>query len=139
MPDSKSSHPALPQPSSLAEARARFSVSWDLLAQRQQEQQEAVSKLEQVALPSPPGFVVWRIVGTRGCIVMPALVAGAPFGIRRGYTARVIANLTGVCPLCQQTAWIDSNAPDPETIQPDGPPWRSRSASSTSRAAAPPS
>jgi hypothetical protein len=113
MPESQSSHPALPQPSSVAKAKARFSASWDLL-QRQQ-QQEAVPQIEQVGLPSPPGFVVWRIVGTRGCTVMPALVVGAPPGIRRAYTAKVIATLTAVCPICQQTAWINANAPDPET------------------------
>ena len=66
----------LPQPSPLAEAKARFSASWDLV-QRQQ-QQEAVPQIEQVGLPSPPGFVVWRIVGNRGCTVLPALVPHAP-------------------------------------------------------------
>jgi hypothetical protein len=103
------------QSSAIAEAKARFSVSWDLLAQRQQEQLKAFPELEQVALPSPPGFVVWRIVGTRGSILMPALLPHAPFGIRRAYTSRVIASLTGTCPICLQTAWIGSNSPDPET------------------------
>jgi hypothetical protein len=106
--ESQPSPLTLQQPSSLAEAKARFAASWDLATLQ-------VAEIEQVALPSPPGFVVWRIVGTRGCILMPALLPHAPFGIRRAYTSRVVANLTGVCPICQQTAWIDSNAPDPET------------------------
>jgi hypothetical protein len=33
--------------------------------------------------------------------------------MRRGYAVRVIANLTGVCPLCHEVAWINSDA-DPE-------------------------
>ena len=35
--------------------------------------------------------------------MLPALVPTPP-SIRRGYQAQVIGNLTGVCPLCQQTA-----------------------------------
>jgi hypothetical protein len=106
--------PAKDTASAIAEARARFS-NWDLLAQRQREELEAAPRLEQVALPCPPGFVIWRIVGTRGCIMVPALLPQAPFGVRRAYRARVIATLTGTCPICLQTAWIGSNAPDPET------------------------
>src|SRR5215204_6320938 len=39
------------QPSPLAEAKARFAASWDLATLQ-------VAEIEQVALPSPPGFVV---------------------------------------------------------------------------------
>jgi len=39
------------QPSTLAEAKARFAASWDLATLQ-------VAEIEQVALPSPPGFVV---------------------------------------------------------------------------------
>ena len=39
------------QPSSLAEAKARFAASWDLATLQ-------VAAIEQVALASPPGFVV---------------------------------------------------------------------------------
>ena len=66
------------------------------------------------ARPAPPGFVVWRIVGTQGCTVLPALVPTPP-SIRRGYQAQVISNLTGVCPLSQQTAWIEADALTPST------------------------
>jgi len=65
--ESQPSPLTLQQPSSLAEAKARFAASWDLATLQ-------VAEIEQVALPSPPGFVVWRIVGTRGCILMPALL-----------------------------------------------------------------
>jgi hypothetical protein len=34
-------------------------------------------EIEQVARPAPPGFVVWRIVGTQGCTVLPALLPHA--------------------------------------------------------------
>ena len=80
----------LPQPSPLAEAKARFSASWDLV-QRQQ-QQEAVPQIEQVGLPSPPGFrgLADRRQPRMHCPPGP----GPPRSvrIRRGYTARVIGN-----------------------------------------------
>jgi hypothetical protein len=66
-------------------------------------------------MPTPPGLVAWRIVGTRGVTILPQLKTHAPVRVKRGYFSRVIANLTGQCPLCLQAAWIDADAPDPET------------------------
>ena len=65
-------------------------------------------------VPVPPGFTAWRVKGTRGVTVLPAVLPHAPVRIRRAYSARILANLIGTCPLCGGTAWIDTNAPDPE-------------------------
>ena len=43
-----------------------------------------------MAPPSPAGFTVWRIKGTIGCTMLPALLPR--------------------CPLCSATAWLSTDA-----------------------------
>jgi hypothetical protein len=99
--------PAQP-PSTPADAKAALVAAWDVASSQ-------TAEIEQVGLPAPPGFVVWRVVGTSGCTALPALIPHAPPRVRRAYEVRVVSTLTGVCPTCWQTAWISANAPDPET------------------------
>lgn len=99
--------PSQSHPQSPADIRSRLVSGFDAAT-------EADAHVEQVARPSPPGFVVWRIVGTtRPATMVPALLLHAPGRVQRGYHARIVANLTGTCPLCTATAWIDTDA-DPE-------------------------
>jgi hypothetical protein len=97
-------------PPNLADAKARFSQSWDIASKV-----SAPPELEQAPLPCPPGFVVWRIKGSKAVTMLPQLLPHAPVRVRRKYAARVISTLTGRCPLCGGVAWIDTDAPDPET------------------------
>ena len=62
-------------------------------------------------MPTPPGFVIWRLAGTQPRTTLPH----PPPRVWRGYLARAISNLTGRCPNCSQTAWVAADAPDPET------------------------
>jgi hypothetical protein len=85
-----------------ADIRAAFARSWDVA-------ESVWPEVEQAPVPTPPGFVAWRIVGTRACTVMPQLLPNAPFRVRHAYEARVISNLTGKCPICLQVASIDQS------------------------------
>jgi hypothetical protein len=93
----------------LADIKGRFSASWDTASKV-----SAPPEIERAPLPCPPGFTIWRIKGTGGCTMLPQLLPHAPVRVRRKYAARVVANLTGRCPLCSATVWIDTDAPDPE-------------------------
>ncbi len=66
-----------------------------------------LAPVEQAPVPVPPGFIAWRIVGTTGVTMLPALVPRVPARVWRGYRARVITNLTGRCPLCEAVADVD--------------------------------
>ena len=70
------------------------------------------AEVEQAPLPCPPGFVVWRVVGETASAMLPALLLNPPARVWRGYRARVIATLTGRCPLCGEVASLSA---DPET------------------------
>jgi hypothetical protein len=92
-----------------ADVKARFSASWSEASQAAAEaaETETEPRLEQAPMPCPPGYVIWRIRGTQGRTMMPQLLPHPPPRVCRNYLARVISNLTGTCPICRQTAWID--------------------------------
>ncbi|OLT11716.1 hypothetical protein BJF79_23630 [Actinomadura sp. CNU-125] len=63
--------------------------------------------------PVPPGFTAWRVGGEDGHVTaMPSVRDSAPLEFRQRYMARVVANGTGLCPLCGEAAGI--SGPDPE-------------------------
>lgn len=70
-----------------------------------------------VSDPAPPeGFTAWTThpprAGSGQVAVLPALLPTAPPAVARRYMARVLASLTGACPLC--SAVVTLSGPDPE-------------------------
>ena len=97
--------PIPPRADNLADIRARFARSWEGASSGRPE-------IEQTPVPTPPGFVAWRIKGTSSITVLPQLLPHAPFRVRVAYGARVISNLTGTCPLCTASAQSARVLPD---------------------------
>lgn len=57
--------------------------------------------------PTPPGWVMWRM--GRSSTVLPELADDAPALVRLRYVARVVANCTGTCPLCEAVAGLTAD------------------------------
>lgn len=96
--------PSQPVPPAAADLRARVAAALD---QAEAAAGDELALVEQAPVPTPPGFVAWRIVGTTGVTVLPALVLNVPARVWRGYRARVLTNLTGRCPLCEAVADVN--------------------------------
>lgn len=76
-----------------------------------------ISRVEQLAIPTRPGFVAWPIYGSTGDTVLPQLRPLAPLGIIYGHRARVDRQSDRVCPSCREVASVNA---DP---RPSGDSW----------------
>jgi hypothetical protein len=101
--------PLPPETPTFAETRARLAQMWD----RVHPKDSTPLTVERLASDAP-GFTAWRVSSPDGSstVVLPSLDLSAPFEIHRRYLARVIADATGICPLCSAVAGVSRDPDD---------------------------